>query len=159
LLTGTLSTPTMVGHALAQIDPAPGGASSEGSDPLLDTYRRLYGPGRMLAQQTPAMDRSAAAATAPEEDEKTSMQELNKQLINPACSIGSRPLQTTSVISTGWPSHRERCSYNLNSQPVLPLHLTENWNLISRPVFPVFAGVDVPQVSGRQLEWNEKSGF
>ena len=143
---GALSLPGLQGRALAQ------------TDPLQDAYQRLYGPGRMLAQQTPGADRPATA-TASDPDEKASMQDLNKQLNNPVSSIWSLNFQNNFTISTGVPSDRERWAYNLNFQPVLPLHLTKDWNLISRPVLPVLAGVDVPQVSNRQLDWTEKSGF
>lgn len=63
------------------------------------------------------------------------------------------------MFSEGPPSNRERWSYNLNFQPVLPLRLTENWNLITRPLFPVLAGVDVPEPSGGGVNWTEKGGF
>jgi len=156
-LIGTLSAPTLADHALAQIDPGPG-APPSASNPLLDAYQRVYGPGRMLAQQN-RVTGGPEPRPASEADETASMNEVNRQLNNPVSSLWSLNFQNNFVISTGLPSDRERWAYNLNFQPVLPLHLTENWNLISRPVLPVLAGVDVPQVSGRQLEWIEKSGF
>jgi hypothetical protein len=36
----------------------------------------------------------------------------------------------------GEPSDKTRFLYNLNFQPVLPVPLTKNWTLITRPVFP-----------------------
>ena len=178
LLIGALSAPTLAGRALAQIASEPGaplsasdplldalaptdsgpGALPSAGDPLLDAYQRLYGPGRMLTQQTSEAGRPEAPPVS-DADETASMDHINKQLNNPVSSLWSLTFQNNFVISTGLPSDRERWAYNLNFQPVLPLHLTENWNLISRPVLPVLAGIDVPQVSGGQLQWTEKSGF
>jgi len=44
----------------------------------------------------------------------------------------------------------------LNFQPVLPIHLTKEWNLITRPVFPyIFSSPDFEPGEG----WDEKSGL
>src|SRR5262245_40572953 len=85
LVIGALSGFTLAGHALAQIDPGPG-APPSASDPLLDAYQRLYGPGRMLAQQTPAAGRpeSRPASGA---DDTAAMDEVNRQLNNPVSSL------------------------------------------------------------------------
>jgi hypothetical protein len=115
-------------------------------------------PWLLLGQATPA----AAAATArpgSESGDQASMEEINKQLNNPVSSIWSLNFQHNFVFSEGPPSDRERWYYNFNFQPVLPIRLTEDWNLISRPVIPVLAGVDVPELSGGGLNWTEKSGF
>ncbi len=71
----------------------------------------------------------AAAQTA---DDK-SLDEVNKELSNPISSIWALQLQE----NTYWLNKPERNSINLQFQPVLPIALTDDWNLISRPVFQV----------------------
>jgi hypothetical protein len=62
-----------------------------------------------------------------------SLDEVNKQLSNPISSIWALQLQE----NTYWLNKPERNSVNLQFQPVLPLALTDDWNLITRPVFQV----------------------
>jgi len=71
----------------------------------------------------------AAAQTA----DNKSLDEVNKQLSNPISSIWALQLQE----NTYWLNKPDRNVVNLQFQPVLPLALTEDWNLITRPVFQV----------------------
>lgn len=93
---------------------------------------------------------AAAQGTAPPAatgGSQLSPQELNKQLNNPVSSVWSLTIQNnfTSLENDsgfdlpGWDDGETEWSYNMNFQPVLPLRLTEKWNLISRPIFSVFA--------------------
>ena len=75
---------------------------------------------------------SAANASAQTAGDK-SLDEVNKQLSNPISSIWALQLQE----NTYWLNRPERNVVNLQFQPVLPLALTGNWNLITRPVFQV----------------------
>jgi hypothetical protein len=62
-----------------------------------------------------------------------SASELNRQLTNPVSSIWSIANQFNNFeLNNGhW-------SNNWNFQPVLPLSLTKDWNLITRPVMPFY---------------------
>ncbi|HTJ08674.1 MAG TPA: hypothetical protein VL393_03205 [Candidatus Binataceae bacterium] len=71
-------------------------------------------------------------ASAQTTDDK-SLNEVNKQLSNPISSIWALQLQENSY----WLNKPERNAANLQFQPVLPLALTDDWNLITRPVFQV----------------------
>jgi len=71
----------------------------------------------------------AAAQT----DENKSLDEVNKELSNPISSIWALQLQE----NTYWLNKPDRNVVNLQFQPVLPLALTDDWNLITRPVFQV----------------------
>jgi hypothetical protein len=78
---------------------------------------------------------SALALAAPtfaraEEDEA----ELAKKLNNPVANLISVPLQFNYDCCFG-PSNGGR--YTLNVQPVIPVSLTENWNLIIRTILPI----------------------
>jgi hypothetical protein len=65
---------------------------------------------------------------------KTSLTEVNKELSNPISSIWALQFQQ----NTFWLNKPERNVVNLLFQPVLPVSLTDDWNLITRPVIPVF---------------------
>ena len=71
----------------------------------------------------------AAAQTAQDK----SLDEVNKELSNPISSIWALQLQE----NTYWLNKPERNVVNMQFQPVLPLALTDDWNLITRPVFQV----------------------
>jgi len=74
----------------------------------------------------------AVSAAAQEPDNK-SLDEVNKELSNPISSIWALQLQE----NTYWLNRPDRNVVNLQFQPVLPLALTDDWNLITRPVFQV----------------------
>jgi hypothetical protein len=97
-------------------------------------------------------------STAPGADEAASSQELNKQLNNPVSSIWSLNFQNNFQFFDGRLSDETRWQYNFNFQPVIPLRLTESWNLITRPIVPVLAGVDVPDPARGTFE-EQHSGF
>jgi hypothetical protein len=82
----------------------------------------------------------AAAQTA----DGKSLNEVNKELSNPISSIWALQLQE----NTYWLNKPERNVVNLQFQPVLPLALTDNWNLITRPVFQVMNSTPYINKSG-----------
>jgi hypothetical protein len=62
-----------------------------------------------------------------------SSSELNRQLTNPVSSLWSISNQFNNLeLNNG------QWSNNWNFQPVLPLSLTKDWNLITRPVMPFY---------------------
>jgi hypothetical protein len=78
--------------------------------------------------QTP--DETAQSATASADD-------LVKKLQNPVSSLISVPLQNNFDFGLG-PSHTG-WRYTLNIQPVVPISLNKDWNLISRTILPVIS--------------------
>src|SRR5216684_1039328 len=62
-----------------------------------------------------------------------SLDEVNKELSNPISSIWALQIQE----NTYWLNKPDRNVVNLQFQPVLPIALTDNWNLITRPVLQV----------------------
>jgi hypothetical protein len=97
-----------------------------------------------------------SSATAPAEAKgEMSAEELNRQLNNPVSSVWSMVFQNNytqlksgSQDVPGWDEGDDKWFYNLNFQPVLPLPLTRDWNLINRPVFPIFADRPVLESDG-----------
>jgi hypothetical protein len=99
-----------------------------------------------VAAQTPPNPAPAQGATAPPTDEAT---EVNKELSNPISSIWALQIQeNTFFIHPGIEDKSSRNSVNVQFQPVLPLVLTDDWNLITRPVFQVVNSVPVPTRTG-----------
>jgi hypothetical protein len=75
----------------------------------------------LRAQEAPT-DQSDAAA------------ELAKKLSNPVAALISVPLQSNFDFGAG--PNGDGFQYKLNVQPVIPISLNENWNLISRTIIP-----------------------
>jgi opacity protein-like surface antigen len=71
------------------------------------------------------------AGKPPEEDE-----DLAKKSQNPIADLVSVPFQSNTNFNAG-PFNRTQ--EVLNIQPVVPLHINENWNLISRTIVPVIS--------------------
>ena len=72
---------------------------------------------------------------------KASLTEVNKELSNPISTIWAFSFQQ----NTFWLNKPERNVVNMLFQPVLPVSLTDNWNLITRPVIPVFNSTSLRQ--------------
>jgi hypothetical protein len=94
-------------------------------------------------------------AIADEGQGTMSAEELNRQLNNPVSSVWSMVFQNnyTQLKNNfedvpGWDKGDEKWFYSLNFQPVLPLPLTSEWNLINRPVFPIYAGRPILESDG-----------
>ena len=60
--------------------------------------------------------------------------ELAKKTRNPVADLISVPLQNNFNFSAG---SKDRTVYVLNVQPVIPINLTEDWNLITRIISPI----------------------
>ena len=67
--------------------------------------------------------------------------ELAKKLQNPVAALISVPFQ--SNFEWGGGPHSDGFKYTLNFQPVIPISLTEDWNLISRTIVPIINQDDV----------------
>jgi hypothetical protein len=90
---------------------------------------------------------TADSATATGSSEGSpSLTDINKKLTNPVSELWSISLQQNNFrvdlgagIGTRWNS-------NLNFQPVLPISITEDWNLITRPVITLLNSVPHPDL-------------
>jgi len=105
----------------------------------------------MFATQT-----AGSAESEPAAPEQKSMGDVAKQLNNPVADLSALNFQFNRYYLQGESTDRTREQDSMNFQPVLPLHLTSDWNLINRPVFPfIFGSPDFEPGKG----WDEKSGF
>ena len=67
------------------------------------------------------------------DDEKAQEADLVKKTLNPVASLVSVPIQNNWDFNIG-PADAMR--YTANVQPVIPVTLNQNWNLISRTILP-----------------------
>jgi len=82
------------------------------------------------------------ATDAPEvEAETDEADKLAKQLSNPISSLISVPFQANEDFGYG-PSHNGY-KFTLNIQPVIPISISKDWNLILRTIFPVVSQHDL----------------
>lgn len=158
----TVAEPSWVlGSALNDADESdeldmPRTTPAEGPWSLL---RPVDSPGRRIRERTlvqlaqAAGGKSAPAAKpgAETEGEDASPTELNKKLSNPVTSIWSLTFQFNNYdLENGHWNH------NMQFQPVLPISLTKDWNLINRPLIPVYNSVPHPIGPGR---FRQTTGF
>jgi hypothetical protein len=68
--------------------------------------------------------------------------ELAKKLSNPVASLISVPIQANYDKNIG--PNEEGSVWRINIQPVIPITLNEEWNLISRTILPIIDQEDVP---------------
>ena len=78
--------------------------------------------------------------------------ELAKKLANPVSDLVSLPFQFNYDCCYG-PSDGERVTMNI--QPVVPLHLTEDWNLIIRTIVPVISQSESAPGRGDQMGFGD----
>jgi len=81
-----------------------------------------------------AAAQSAAPAPPPEASSDDSATELAKKLQNPVGDLYSFPFQNNTNFNYG--PHRGTQD-NLNIQPVIPIHINQDWNVITRTILPL----------------------
>ncbi|MFZ0582921.1 MAG: hypothetical protein WAN72_19970 [Candidatus Acidiferrales bacterium] len=104
----------------------------------------------LFAQDTPVGPVGAEVATQATPAAATNAEELRKESQNPVASLISVPIQDNWNFNIG-PS--DRTQNVLNIQPVIPLSLSKNWNLIVRWITPIiYQPLPVTQASGPPVQ-------
>lgn len=81
--------------------------------------------------KSPAVNSSDPQQQTPEEE----AQALAKKLSNPVASLISLPFQNNFDFGMG--PNGDGFKYTLNIQPVIPVKINKDWNLISRTIVPI----------------------
>lgn len=89
----------------------------------------------------PAEATSSGGGGAGGEDEQAKAAALAKATLNPIASLISLPLQNNFDWGAG--PTGDGFQYKLTVQPVIPISLNENWNVISRTILPYVYQEDV----------------
>jgi hypothetical protein len=79
----------------------------------------------------------SALSTLAIAQEQSSTEDLAKKTQNPVADLISVPLQSNFNFGAGF--HHNNMIYVLNIQPVIPIKLSEEWNLITRTIMPVIS--------------------
>ena len=95
----------------------------------------------LIALASPLFSQSSTPATtqlkaseSPAASDEAAAGQLQKAVQNPVADLISVPLQNNTNFGVG---SFNRTQDVLNIQPVIPVHLTENWNLITRIIQPI----------------------
>jgi len=86
----------------------------------------------------------AATVAAPAWAQGESETEINKKLTNPVSDLWSLTFQQNNFRVDPGKGEDDRWSSNLLFQPVLPVAIDSDWNLITRPVIPLFVSTPHP---------------
>ncbi len=81
--------------------------------------------------------------------------EMAKKLANPLAAMISLPMQLTYDQDFGVDDTGNR--FLMNVQPVVPISISENWNMISRTILPVITQDELAAGTGRQTGLGDTS--
>ncbi|MGH9363713.1 MAG: DUF4136 domain-containing protein, partial [Thermoanaerobaculia bacterium] len=90
--------------------------------------------GRALCASALALAFCCLPARGQTDDEAAKAAELAKKALNPVASLISVPVQNNWDFGIG---STDAMRYTANVQPVIPLTLTKDWNLITRTILPI----------------------
>jgi hypothetical protein len=115
----------------------------------------------IFASAALATEPQPAGGSAPGEEGEKDLTEVGKQLNNPISSIWNITTQSNMYFLKGNLSPSYRGQFVFNFQPVLPIPLTKDWNLIPRPVIPV---IGTPYIRGvdpitKSPDWTRTGGL
>jgi hypothetical protein len=95
----------------------------------------INSPAQSISDKTQPLSLAPTTETSPAVDDQASDEaDLAKKLQNPVAALISVPIQNNWDFGIG-PANAMK--YTANIQPVVPLSISENWNLIIRTILPV----------------------
>jgi hypothetical protein len=122
--------------ALGILSVVPAMHASEAADvDAIEAVDQAFAPDASVSLRSPlqSSENFSLGAVAQSPTGEPSASELNRQLTNPVSSLWSISNQFNNFeLNNG------QWNNNWNFQPVLPVGLTKDWNLITRPVMPFY---------------------
>ncbi|WP_010483546.1 hypothetical protein [Pseudomonas sp. S9] len=100
-----------------------------------------------MHKSLPAFGLLAMSLTSVAEEQR-SADDLAKQLANPVAALISVPFQYNYDENIGPDDKGSR--HTLNIQPVIPVSISDDWNLISRTILPLIDQTDIAPGTGNQ---------
>jgi hypothetical protein len=100
----------------------------------------------VLATTASAQDTSAQDSSNDPTKEK-SVEELAKEAQNPVANVISIPFQSNFNFGVG---PYGKLQYVLNIQPVVPIHINDDWNVITRTIVPVISQPQLTPFDNRE---------
>jgi hypothetical protein len=115
----------------------------------------------MSPGQCKAEEPATAGSTAETDLNQMSLTEINRMMTNPVTHLWFVVVQQNNY----WLQNPHHWNSNLQLQPLLPVSLTKDWNLITRPVFQLFNSTPYPKLvvnpsrHRAQVEIDRTTGF
>ena len=102
-----------------------------------------------------AIVQAAGQAPAPKDD----MGEMSRKLSDPTSNIWALQLELDYIINKGDLSdHSTKNQYQAIFQPVLPIPLTKNWKILTRPVVPIVSTA-IPRLDIGSFNYHRNTGL
>ena len=108
----------------------------------------------MLAAQVPAPGASKADSTLPQAPtvaETNESAELAQKLTNPLAKLISIPIQNWFDFNLG--PKKDGFRYTMEAQPVYPVQISKNWNLLSRTTIPIVGTLASYFYKYKKINW------
>ena len=108
----------------------------------------------MLAAQVPAPGASKADSTLPQAPtvaETNESAELAQKLTNPLAKLISIPIQNWFDFNLG--PKKDGFRYTMEAQPVYPVQISKNWNLLSRTTIPIVGTLALYFYKYKKINW------
>lgn len=121
-------------------------------------FAAIVGGQRAIAQQNSSPAGQASPAAAGQSGDKAANSpdaasaDLQKAVQNPVASLISVPVQSSTNFGIG---PYDRTQEVLNIQPVIPVHITSNWNLITRIIQPIISQPYPSQPTGGEFGFGD----
>lgn len=114
---------------------------------IRNDLQKLRPASSLLGLVTLVLSIGSGLAQSPSFASDDSAAELAKKLSNPVAALISVPFQNNFEFGGG--PNGDGFRYTLNIQPVVPISLNTNWNLISRTILPIISQDDMVGTSSQ----------